>query len=165
MENDARERPCTRCSWPGGHDPRRLAIGDTDIQNYVTSPDNRGGYYWLGLPDGGFGNGGELSLFGTAVPSADFNLDGLTDLVGHSPGRGTANVFLGWSTGLDAGAPAPFSVFGVSAGSGQIRTGLINNDSNPDFVVAANSAGRVSVAFGVGDGTFLAPVTYPVAQA
>jgi hypothetical protein len=140
-----------------------FATGDTDISNYVTNPDARGGYWWFGTADGGVAAGGELPAAGTAMASADFNRDGHTDVVGHSPGRGTATVFLGFTPGMDGGGGLTLSAtVGVSAGGGTIVTGLINPDMNPDFAVTANSASRVSICLGVGDGTFLSPATYAV---
>jgi hypothetical protein len=139
-----------------------FAIGDTDFDNYDSHPDGRGGYYWLGLPDGGLQPQTELFGLGTAMASGDFNGDGLMDFVGHSQNRGNANVYLG-SSQADAGAVRAMNPVGVSAGIGSIITGQLNNDTNLDFAVSANATGLVSVVLGLGDGTFLSPATYPVA--
>src|SRR5689334_5165772 len=49
---------------------------------------------------------------------------------------------------------------GINARS--IAVGDWNKDGNPDFAVANNAAGTVSVLLGHGDGSFQAPVSYPV---
>jgi hypothetical protein len=85
-----------------------------------------------------------------SVAAADFNGDGITDLVVANSGINTVSVFLGnengsfqpqimYSLGL-----APFSIVAVD----------LNNDGKIDIAVANDMSDTISVLLGNGDGTF-----------
>jgi hypothetical protein len=93
----------------------------------------------------------------------DFNADGILDVGGV-----TSSTFASFSARLGAGG-------GQLAGNGQISIGALaaadtaavdlNGDGWLDLVAATTAGGAVPVLMGQGDGTFAAPVNYPVSAA
>jgi len=100
-----------------------------------------------------------------AVLVADLNHDGKPDLAITNQNYNTVSISLGNGDGTFA----PAVDYPTSYGPSSVAIGDFNRDGNPDLVVA-NAAGpdngsggtTVSVLFGNGDGTFQAPVSYPV---
>ena len=96
------------------------------------------------------------------LATADFNGDGITDLVVCNTGASTVNVYLGNGTG-----GVPDGTFGagisVPAGSGP-NTAVIadwNQDGKADIAVASNNTGNsTSILLGLGNGTFETPQTF-----
>jgi FG-GAP-like repeat/Abnormal spindle-like microcephaly-assoc'd, ASPM-SPD-2-Hydin len=124
----------------------------------------------IGRGDGAFSRG--TDYLAGAVPMAlttgDFNGDGKLDLAVANRGDNTVSVFLAKGNGLFAPAQS------CAAGSvpRAIVAGDLNGDGRDDLVVAdptcalifppCPTTGSVAVLLGNGDGTFAAPVLYPV---
>jgi hypothetical protein len=83
----------------------------------------------------------------------DFDHDGILDMATANLSS-TASIRLG----LGSGAFGPKADFATGSGSTWIESGLIDNDANPDLVVANGSVDNVSVLFGDGAGGFPAKV-------
>jgi uncharacterized protein (TIGR03437 family) len=100
-----------------------------------------------------------------AISSADFNGDGVSDLVVASWNTSVA-VLLGKGDGT---FQAPITFTGNDSGNGAYQSlivGDFNGDGRPDVVVARNSGsffsgGNLTVLLGNGDGTFTQGSTYP----
>ena len=119
----------------------------------------------LGLPDGTFlappatvvPGSEQPGYFWTDLRAADFNGDGIPDLV--YVGDYAIGVMLGKGDGTFLSS---FSSTLSQASLGQLATGDFDRDGNQDFVVLFNNLGRPGIlAFyaGKGDGTFQPPVT------
>jgi hypothetical protein len=96
------------------------------------------------------------------LATADFNGDGITDLVVCNTGASTVNVYLGNGSG---GVPdGTFSAgTSVTAGTGPNTAAIAdwNQDGRPDIAVASNNtANSTSILLGLGNGTFEAPQTF-----
>jgi uncharacterized protein (TIGR03437 family) len=105
---------------------------------------------------------------GSSILAADFNQDGKTDIavVTDAPqGGGSVMIFLGRGDGtFAAGTPV---VFPTTSFPFYLAAGDFNRDGKIDLAVSVlpsqtTSAGSVAVLLGKGDGTFAAPVSYPV---
>jgi hypothetical protein len=83
---------------------------------------------------------------------ADFNSDGVEDLVTSTPVDGTLQVRLGDGHGGLSG-PASYAV--PQGGRGFVAAGDVNTDGHLDLVVGASS---LATLLGNGDGTFQSPV-------
>jgi hypothetical protein len=131
----------------------------------VTSNSNSTVTALLGNGDGTFGAPISSSL-GTAIPqssytgsqagtltSGDFNGDGKVDLAMVSVN--SAVVVLGNGDGT---FQAPTLVY-LGTSPSRISTGDVNGDGHSDLI-AANTAGTVSVLLGNGDGSFVPAVNY-----
>ncbi len=93
---------------------------------------------------------------GASVALGDVNRDGRVDVVLRNGVAQLSTVLLG--TGL--GTFQPGSTLTVGVGVGQVRVATLHGDLHPDVVLATSSTGRLSVARGLGDGTFWAPESY-----
>jgi hypothetical protein len=91
------------------------------------------------------------------VAVADFNRDGVPDLVADDPGIGCVSVALGNHDGTFQPANN-FDVFGYNPTA--VAVGDFNGDGNPDIVTIDNYDGDMNVLLGNGDGTFQAPLDF-----
>jgi hypothetical protein len=94
---------------------------------------------------------------GAFAAGVDFDRDGDLDVITHNHLSGQVLTYTNSGTAL-----SQVATFGVGAGEGDIAAARLNADQFPDIVVASNAANTVGVAFGVGNGTFLAPFSLPV---
>jgi FG-GAP-like repeat/FG-GAP repeat len=92
-----------------------------------------------------------------AVATADFNRDGIPDLVVPAPSLGSVSVALGNHDGTFQ----PASNFNVVGGNPTaVGVGDFNGDGKPDIVTTDNNSGEVNVLLGNGDGTFQATLDF-----
>jgi hypothetical protein len=110
--------------------------------------------------------GSQLTYAGVAgVVSADFNGDGKLDLAvngASSSGTGGITVLLGngdgtfqYASSLVRMVPGQFYAFGLQVGNFSSSTSL-------QLAAAISNGGSIDIFTGNGDGTFSAPVSYPV---
>ncbi|MBI1290295.1 hypothetical protein GC173_03505 [bacterium] len=108
------------------------------------------------------------------VSTADFNGDGIADLVSANLNASTVSVLLGnedvGNPGFGDGTFASQVTYAVGSGPRSVTTGDFNGDSIVDIAVTSSSVASVSVLLGnedagnpgFGDGTFAAHTTYTV---
>ena len=116
-----------------------------------------------GAGTGGFGTPTVLSagLTPYAVAIADFNLDGIPDLVLADGETNNVAILLGLGSGQFS-SPASYST-GGGAGSGlpvSVAVADFNSDGLPDVAVA-NQGGSVAVLLGSGAGALGSPLVFP----
>ncbi len=153
------------------------STGDSDSEKIVAADLNGDGYPDLVVANNGNGNFGVFmntadgsgafnaeattTMFAHAnqVTAADLNGDGKMDLVLPEYGCGCAAVFLGNGDGTFGTE----NRFDIGAAPYQIAVGDLNGDGIMDLAVTnQDPAGMgITVALGVGDGTFLAPNVTP----
>jgi FG-GAP-like repeat len=110
------------------------------------------------------------SLFlATYIALGDFNNDGKLDAAVR--GISGAQVIFGNGDGTFRSSIATYGGTCTGCGQGPILTADLNGDGNMDIVLANGDtdqtlsfgqSGSVTVLLGKGDGTFLAPVNYPI---
>jgi hypothetical protein len=102
-------------------------------------------------------SGYATQLAGCCVVTADFNHDGAIDLaVGSFEGTSGVQIFLGKGDGTFK----PALAYAPGSGANALAAADINDDGNPDVVIANVTGDSVTVLLGNGDGTFQSPVTY-----
>ena len=93
------------------------------------------------------------------VKTADFNHDGIADLVVTNVGASSDNSVL---LGRGDGTYQAERRYATGDGPQAVVTADLNGDGNLDLAVANIRSGNVSILLGVGDGTFLAGAQIPV---
>lgn len=122
-----------------------------------------GVHVFLGKGDGTFQTPATLNLPGAGffgvMTAADFNGDGHVDLLvaSDSTPSSSSQLYLGVGDGTFR---PPLSVATGVQFPGAIAAADFNGDGNPD--VALEDGTSLYILFGHGDGTFSAPVTYPL---
>jgi hypothetical protein len=104
---------------------------------------------------------GLLPNFGRAVAIADFNRDGIPDVVVTNDASSDVSVLLGRGDGTFE----PQRRFNATAAPRALDVGDFNNDDIPDLVVTDSSAApviNVAILLGRGDGTFEPERTFQV---
>ncbi|MBC7695808.1 MAG: VCBS repeat-containing protein [Burkholderiales bacterium] len=91
-----------------------------------------------------------------SIESADFNSDGINDLVVTNTHLSTVSVLLG----LGAGQFSPAVNFTVGLYPKGVATGDFNGDSKIDLAVTNDNSADVSVLLGTGTGSFSSAVNY-----
>ena len=130
--------------------------GITDRVPITVTPPNWSGPRWFSTtPTGG------ANPF--AVAAGDLNGDGNLDLVAPDFQGGCVDVLLGNGDGSFQAAQA-FST-GPDSFPRDLAVGDLNGDGILDIVTADSGGNAVSVLLGNGDGSFQAPVIYPVGGA
>ncbi len=120
--------------------------------NYVT--------VLIGIGNGTFQAGVNYTVGSqpTAIAVADFNFDGLADIVTVSADNvaGSVSVLLGKPDGTFA--PAGSSPTGTAADDSLV-IGDFNGDGKPDLAIGSFGSSSVNILLGRGDGTFLSPLS------
>lgn len=96
-----------------------------------------------------------------AVAAADFDRDGIEDLVIASHGASKVNVF----RGFPGGSFGPTSSVFTAQAPLVVVTADFDADGNPDFATANDLSNTVSLARGRGDLTFFAAIGYSASAA
>jgi hypothetical protein len=115
----------------------------------------------FGNGDGTFGPDLDLEAGSTThnVPVADFDGDGYDDFAAGGPSSDDVHVRFGHGDGMfEPGDPIPMAndPYWLTADD-------LNGDQVPDIAMVNDGpGGRLWVALGVGDGTFLLPRSYPI---
>jgi hypothetical protein len=139
-----------------------IAVGNGSAGNVLIFPGNGDGSFRT--PVGG------VNVLGgaTYLAAGDFNKDGKLDLAVF--GAVGVQIALGNGDGTFRGSLSLPAVFGAS---GPMAVADLNGDGNLDIVYTASNSiapaatiqpGIILVMLGHGDGTFAAPVTYPIGK-
>lgn len=156
--------PAQTYSTGAASDPYAVALADFNrdgILDVVTANSGGGGNsvsVLLGQGNGTFGASVAYSV-GTSpfdVAVADFNRDGIADIVSADSGSATVSVLLGQGNGTFATRVS----YTVGTTPYAISVGDFNGDGVVDLVSADRGTSTLSVLLGQGDGTFNTRVSY-----
>jgi len=119
----------------------------------------------IGLGSGGVGNGSfgsptfyALSAPSTGIATADFNGDGILDLVATENAAGSISIRLGnGAAGVGNGTFGGSTHYAAGPEPFDFAVDDFTGDGVPDLAVANASSGGTSILKGTGTGTFLAP--------
>jgi hypothetical protein len=100
----------------------------------------------------------------SSVAVADFDGDGIPDLVTANFGYRGSNHTISVLRGNGDGTFQPAVTYSVNPGPFAVAAADLTGDGKPDLVITnlGGSGDTISVLLGNGDGTFRAPVNYPV---
>lgn len=161
-----------------GYRPLETVVTDVDLDGHldvVTGAIDANilsrGYYGdttnvlFGNGDGTFSGMPTFALAkaATILVNADFNSDGLTDLVMANGTAGGASIVLGSATGLPA-APTAIPLPPSNGRKPTVNSILVadfNSDGKQDLALVLDGGTSVSILNGKGDGTFDAPINRP----
>ncbi len=126
--------------------------GRTDLAFAPASGDQSGFSVYMGRGDGTFQapNTQNAGFDAEAITTADFNGDGIPDLVAVDRQRSSLTVLLGRG---DGNFRSPLT-FPVGANPDALVVADFNGDGRPDLAVADYGSNTVSILLGRGDGTF-----------
>jgi hypothetical protein len=145
----------------GTHFVRALYPGNG--QNILASQSTNRSVVISALPGTGFA--APLNFGAGTAPSgaslADFNGDGVADLVISNAVGGNVSVLLGNGNGTFQGA----ADYAAGSGPFAVTVGDFNGDGRVDLAVANQGNASVSVLLGNGNGTFQSAVNYSVGNA
>jgi hypothetical protein len=134
--------PSNECN-PGGGTSNVMylpVVGTVASLTFVESKNSGANYAW-------------------GVLAADFNKEGMLDVVTANRGDGTVTVYLGNGNGTFQTG----QTITIFSGPFGLAVGDINHDGNPDLIVTslfAEGSGGIAVLLGKGDGTFQSPTLF-----
>ena len=134
------------------------------VVGQVRNNGSTGVVVYLGKGDGTFypGDSYGYSPSMSFVAVGDFNGDGKLDIAAIDPADDVLQIFLGNGDGtFSIGGTYPTSSSGNPAAQ-ELVVGDFNKDGTLDIAVANANSGDVGVLLGNGDGSFAAPVSYPI---
>jgi len=160
-------------SYPTTYRPFQLVAADfnedgiLDLAMSMNSSARMG--VMIGQGTGGVGNGTFssptmyiLNAASTGIATADFNSDGILDLVATENTAGTIEVRLGnGSGGVGTGSFGPASHFAAGIEPVDFAVDDFNGDGIPDLAVANTTSGGTGILLGVGNGAFQSPIFLP----
>ena len=139
--------------------PGAMTYGDgeflvTDTTDNTVTIQN---YY----PGGGFipAQSFAVGMQPVAIAMADFNNDGVPDVITANAGSNDVSLLLSYQGSLAALGNAVYLATGAHPDA--VVTGDFNGDGQADFVVADRDADNIMFFAGNGDGTFQSPVAVP----
>jgi hypothetical protein len=154
-------------TYPVGSDLVGIALGDMNrdgkLDAVVASTGDGAVNVSLGNGTGGFGVGTQFSVSGIPgqIALGDLDRDGDLDAVTFDRNSGDLLVLMGDG----AGGLRETSTFSFGAGTRDIALGDWNMDGALDVAMTrVNGSGFVTFAFGLGDGSFVAPSDYPASS-
>lgn len=142
-----------------------VAVGDLNGDSYpdLIIPEDKRVVVRLNLGNGTFGDGTRFNVgdMVRGIITSDINGDGFLDVVTLTQGYTEVAVLLGKGNGKLGHSIETF----ISPGAPgyDMAAADFNGDGKMDLAVGRNSGGGVDVLLGNGNGTFGAPISYPMA--